>query len=309
MFSLFKKPQLTWQNHFQHHAERSGNERHFEVQLGPLTRGPQIGFHEAVEAAHQIALQHHGKKLALCLSGGVDSESMLRAFLQARVNFDIFFMRFANDLNMFDIKTNITLCSSLGLSFKFIDLDVVRFFESSQHMKYAEKYRCQSPQIATHLWLLEQLDAIPVLSGNPFARSALGENNFFIGLPGDLHCAYFRYFEKTQRNGVPWFFIYTPELCASFLRTPTTLQFSSSGQGPEGFTYLHKCRSYQEAGFKVSPRENKYTGFELVRKHYDQVCKTEHGTGFDQLFREPMVKLNPFPDSYAQKVPVAYFRS
>lgn len=308
MFSFFKKPQLTGQNHFQHSLQHNGKEIHFSVQLGALTREPQIGFHEAVEAAHQIGAQHQGKKIALCLSGGIDSECLLRAFLQARVSFEIYFMRFNNELNLFDIKTNIALCSSLGLSFKFIDLDIVRFFESSQHMKYAEKYRCQSPQIAAHLWLLDQLDAIPVLSGNPFARATLGENSFFIGLPGDLHCAYFRYFEKNQRNGVPWFFIYTPELCAAFLRTPTTQQFGSSGQGPEAFSYLHKCRSYQEAGFKAPPRENKYTGFELVRKHYDQVCKTEHGTGFDQLFREPMVKVNPFPASYVQRVPASYFR-
>lgn len=307
MFSILKKPQLTWNNHFQHFVKKNGTEQSFAVEVGALTRAPQIGFHEAVEAAHLIDQSHQGKKISLCLSGGIDSECLLRSFLQARVDFEVYIMRFYNDLNLFDIKTNIALCSSLGVNHKFVDLNVIKFFEEQQHMKYAQKYRCQSPQIATHLWLLDQLDGVPVLSGNPFARSVLGDNSFFIGLPGDLHCAYFRYFENNRRSGVPWFFIYTTELCAAFLRTPTTQQFGQSGLGPESFSYLHKCRSYQEAGFKALPRENKFTGFELVRAHYDRLSNTTHGTEFDRLFREPMVKMNPYPESYTQRVPLSYF--
>jgi hypothetical protein len=80
-------------------------------------------------------------------------------------------------------------------------------------------------------------------------------------------------------------------------------------QNPYDYTYFEKCKSYNEAGFKITPRENKFTGFELVRKHYDNICKTEFGIGFDQLFRKPLEEAFPFPDEYYQVIPNEYFAS
>ena len=63
------------------------------------------------------------EKLTLCLSGGIDSECMVHSFLNDQVPFEVVFLKFKNNLNMFDIKTNIEFCESINIKYKFIDLE------------------------------------------------------------------------------------------------------------------------------------------------------------------------------------------
>ena len=75
----------------------------------------------------------------------------------------------------------------------------------------------------------------------------------------------------------------------------------------EDYSYLEKCLSYQQAGFRAKPRKNKYTGFELIRDHYDLKLGTQFGVGFDTLFRRPLEQKWPFPEKYFQLVPKDIF--
>lgn len=305
MIDLFK-PELTQKNHFKHgFADREKN--NFSVYLGGYKNAPGSGLEESKKCARYIYDRRKNSRIALCLSGGIDSECMLDAF--SGLDTDIYFLRFQNDLNDFDISTGLSICESRGLKFKVIDIDVIRFFESGLYLEYGRKYRCQSPQLATHMWLLDQIDGVPILAGNPFVRTVLNGGYFFIGLPGDLHCSLFRYFEQNKRFGVPWFFIYSPEQIAAFLNTPTAQMFAAQNGGPDLYTYAAKCNQYSEAGFAARPRENKYTGFEKVRAYYDAKLGTANGQGFDQLFRRPLEQMNPFPQKYLQFVPAQYFQS
>lgn len=310
MINFFKpKPQLTKNNHFEY-GFTEDNLNLFKIKLGGLTRKHLTGFEEAVLSAKLIFKnsQNQSQKISLCLSGGIDSEAMLQAFAAAQVDFNICILKFENNLNDFDISTNIKICVNLNLEYKLIELDVIRFFESGDYLSYGHKYRCQSPQLAVHLWLLDQIDGLPVLGGNPFIKSNVNGRSFFIGLPGDLHCTYFRYFNINNREGVPWFFIYSPELCASFFKLPTSQKLHKISIQPGQYTYLHKCQLYIEAGFKVQPRTDKYTGFESLRDIYDKKLATLNGEGFDRSFRKPLEDLNPFPEQYRQLVPAEYFK-
>lgn len=277
------------------------------MKLGVLSRSADLAFNESVNCARHINLYRQKQKLVLCLSGGIDSEAMLQAFRAAQVEFEIVFMRFAGGLNDFDIQTNQQICTELGLPYKVLEADIIKFFEDEKHLDYGLKYRCQSPQLAAHLWMIDQIDGLPILAGNPFLQTEVNGHPFFIGLPGDLHCVYFRYFKLNKRAGVPWFFIYSPELCASFLRLPTPRRLHALKIKPNEYTYLHKCQTYQEAGFSVQPRADKWTGFEEIRRIYDAKMGTTHGTGFDRLYRSPLERLNPFPTFYQQLVPRDYF--
>jgi hypothetical protein len=144
-----------------------------------------------------------------------------------------------------------------------------------------------------------------VLSGNFIFPKNTKNGTFYQGLPGDLHCAYFRYFLKTGRPGVPWFFIYTPEQYHSFFLTPSIqAQLARPLEAQADMDYQLKCKIYVEAGFNVLPRNDKYTGFEKVRAYYDDKFGTRYGMEFNQLFRAPLEELNPLPTEFLQIVPV-----
>lgn len=244
-------------------------------------------------------------QLDLCLSGGIDSESMLISFLHAKVPVKAHFFCFEKNLNLHDIQTNIDNCAQLKVPFEIHEFNIINFFEGPSFWQIAEKYECQSPQIAAHLWMLEETQLkFPCLSGNPIAPIWRENGWYFVGLPGELHCAYFRFFLTNQIPGIPWFFIYSPELIASFFKTPVMRKYLLKQiTTPNAYTYLEKCQSYQEAGFKVVPRRDKYTGFEGVREYFDQKMNTRFGQGFDQKFRRPLEEKFPFPKAYFQLIP------
>lgn len=284
------------------------DENTFVIQCGPLSRAVLKPIEEATIAARKIAATAGSAPLKLCLSGGIDSACMLEAFLLAKVPFQAIFLRFKNSLNHYDIATNLDLCEKNNVRYDFIDLDVISFFESGKHFEYCANYECQSPQIAVHLWLLDQVEGYPVMGGNPIAPVFLNEKWYFVGLPGELHCTYFKYFYTTNRPGVPMFFLYHPELIASFFSLSCMQSFVRGEKKlPDDYSYAVKCASYQEGGFSAKPRLDKYTGFELVRKHYDEIMKTVCGMGFDQRFRKPLEEKFPFPENYFQLIPSEYF--
>lgn len=295
-------------NHFEFESVGKNNTRQFYVKLGEPETTDTNPFEQSVRDAQYFYETSKLKKIVLCLSGGIDSEAMCRAFLQARVPFEVVFLRFKNDLNLFDIKTNIEFCESKNIKFSFVDLDIIDFYESGKYFEVAKNYECQSPQIAAHLWFLDQIDGVPCMSGNPIAPIWQKDKWFFMGLPGELHSTYFKYFYINNREGIPWFFIYSPEMIKSFLNLDFMKPYLNKQiTQPSNYTYLEKCKSYIEGGFSVKPREDKFTGFELVKKYYDEKYNTNHGKFFNEQFRKPLEKMYPFPDEYFQLIPREYF--
>ena len=51
--------------------------------------------------------------------------------------------------------------------------------------------------------------------------------------------------------------------------------------------YFQKVRAYQRVGFNVIPQETKITGFELVKKYFENL--TGDGWTFERKFRHPLV--------------------
>ncbi|MBC7465174.1 MAG: hypothetical protein H7256_04220 [Bdellovibrio sp.] len=294
---------LTEDNHFQYgHVE--GHPTVFFAKVNPPTRPVQSGLEEAVIAAKKIHQLAGAKKINLCVSGGIDSEVMLISFLEAKIPFEATILKFKDDLNDFDIFNVIEFCQQRNIETTLLELDVLNFFETKQHLEYGKKYRCQSPQIAVHLWLLDQVQGFPIMSGNFIYPQPIDGGVFYVGLPGDLHCTYFRYFETNHKAGIPWFLIYTPELNQSFLNTPLVKdQATRTPENQIPFTYLVKCEIYNQAGFDVKPRPDKFTGFEKIRILFDEKFGTSHGIKFDEAYRQPLVELNPIPEEFLQIVP------
>ena len=110
---------------------------------------------------------------------------------------------------------------------------------------------------------------------------------------------------KNKRFGVPFFFLYTPELLCAFFHLPILqrlIWFGHKGADVH-YSYELKCMSYTHSGFPVKPRKTSHTGFEKIREHYDLLDKKSYGVAFNDRYRTPLEKLNPFPELQHQIVP------
>jgi hypothetical protein len=273
----------------------------FFLEIGQCERTPQSPMQEAIAAARLIRASTT-EDLWLCLSGGIDSECMARAFLAARVTFRVAIMRFNDDLNWFDIRHAVEFCEKHQLSYQYFDVNILEFYKQGLHLRYAHKYRCTSPQLATHLFLMQQIPGFPIMSWNIVA-TGLVNGKVSLKLPTDLYFCYHRYFEIERRSGVAFFFLYTPELFYSFYQLPTMRKLLRQQEAMAGreMTYADKCQAYQEAGFEIEPREDKFTGFEQVKIYFEKYFN-EEGPVYDRYFRHPLTTLYPPPREVVFKI-------
>ena len=64
---------------------------------------------------------------------------------------------------------------------------------------------------------------------------------------------------------------------------PTTVESNTKE------SYKSKIKGYQNVGFKIIPQETKYTGFELVKKYFENL--TGDGWAFEKRFRHNLEKV------------------
>lgn len=251
-----------------------------------------------IEAAVQTAASI-GPKLALAFSGGVDSQCMVQCFVEAKIDFDLFILRFKNCLNMQDVSHAIAYCEKNDLSYKIIDIDVLNFL-SIFNYEYATRYQSASPHFNVHYKLFDMImkegyDGVVAGGNTPLYTSSF--NSWGIGYNRNAQ-NYINYSNisgfKCQGN----FLSYYPKLTwAISLLTPPVTDYNPARsnftmqerQYWEDYRYLQKLRGYKRAGFNVIPQSQKYTGFELVKRHLEE--KTGDGWSFEKLYRHPIEKL------------------
>lgn len=250
------------------------------------------------EAAVKV-YDEFGPKLALCFSGGVDSQCMIQCFIEAGIPFDVFALKFKDDLNKQDIDHAIKYCKTFNIKLNIIEIDVLRFL-SRHNFEYGMKYLSASPHFNVHYKMFDILreqgyDSV-VTGGNTFLFS--DKKNYFLPNYNRNTMNFINYSNisgfKCQGN----FLGYYPKLAwAISLLTPHVSNYighqSFLNQDErkywEQLRYLQKIRGYHRAGFKIIPQNQKYTGFELVKKHLE--LKTGDGWTFEKLYRHPLEKI------------------
>jgi hypothetical protein len=263
------------------------------IEIGECENAPGSPLEEAIRAAKKIRASTD-KELWLCLSGGVDSECMALAFLAAEISFQAAILRFNDGLNDFDIIHAIRFCESRSIPYRFFDLNIPDFYLGGAHFEIAHRYRCTSPQLTAHLELMKRIPGFPVFAWSAPHIYLTETGKSSIGMPADLHFSYNRFLRMENRGGVPFFFLYTPELFYSFIRLPILQDILFQRGCSKGLSmgYREKCLAYQLGGFEIEPREDKYTGFEKVKVFFENHF-SESGPTFDLKFRYPLQEIYP----------------
>lgn len=101
------------------------------------------------------------KNPLVCLSGGYDSQFMCLLLKQAGVNFTAVTYETMWGLNLVnspDVAMARNFCKKHNIELQIVPLDFKAFLESELYVEYAIKYKSNSPQVAYHLYFLDQID-------------------------------------------------------------------------------------------------------------------------------------------------------
>ena len=97
----------------------------------------------------------------VCLSGGYDSQFMCLLLKQAGINFSAISyesMWGVNVVNSPDVGIATNFCKKHNIEHEIIQLDLKDFLDSELYIEYGKKYKTGSPQVACHLYFLDQID-------------------------------------------------------------------------------------------------------------------------------------------------------
>ncbi len=244
------------------------------VDYGQCQRRPASFPEECRVAAKHISGNPHRLLPNLCFSGGIDSEIMVRIFLEENLPFKITILKFENDLNLHDISFAIAYCEARGLDYELLYLDVEAFFRSHRFLEIADKTKCVSPQICAHIWMISQMDEFPVFGCGEGCVVKTVPDDYVPGeseyLPSEWHLyesekqmAMYRYCIETGRIAVPGFFRYTPQQLYTFLDNPVVKELVADKRIGKLSSQTSKCEIYQHWFPDIQTRP-KFHGFERI---------------------------------------------
>ena len=206
---------------------------------------------EACQLTINQITKNYAPPYYIMVSGGIDSQAMLYAWLKFGNNFIPTCFLYNDDLNHHDISTLKIFAEKYNIDVNYIDIDIIQFIDNN-FREYAEKYKCSSPWITSYIYMSEKLNGTVIFSGN-FLQSKNGPANSLTYSILGLYRA-----SLSKNNLIPYFFLHSPELAYSFRWNKTNLA-----------TYLDKVNAYRRYGFPVLSQTEKITGFEKIKDIYD----------------------------------------
>jgi hypothetical protein len=247
----------------------------------------------AVEAVNDI-VKNYPPPYNLFVSGGIDSQAMLYAWKTSNHPFNVYTFRYNETYNIHDIKTLFLFCERENIPYTIVDFDYFKFLEE-EYDGIAKKYKCSSPQISMHIKMANMFTGTNVFSGNFLLQESAVLTHAILGI--------YRYSRTSEgKNTIPYFFLHTPELAYSMHGFKQD-NFDKINE-LEKLGYRRKARVYNLVGFPVMPQEQKFTGFEKFKEHYDshtyvkddpknrlKFGNKDSARPFDWLFRYPYEEL------------------
>lgn len=164
----------------------------------------------------------YGNNFALFLSGGTDSEIVLRNFLDIGIKPTCYTIKFKNDYNLSDVHEAIDLAKDLDVSLKIIDFDVVDFLNSGEASIFGKEIQCTQ---ITYLMVYKSILklGIPAVMGGEL----LLKRNIYTSPSTWYYCfrenedaSAMRFSLKYKIPLVNEYFSYTPELMLYYLEDP-----------------------------------------------------------------------------------------
>lgn len=287
--------ELTHKNHFRFGYDREAfsfrqsSVEKWWVQYGACERAPGT-FYEECLATAELIRSKTDLPIFILFSGGVDSEVVLRSFVEAKITVTAAIMRFNNDLNIHDISYAVIACESLNVPYRFFDLNILDFWQNGAG-PYAAKTRCFSPQLIATMWLMDQIPGYLVMGSGEclLVRQSAGWDLW----EKERIASWYRHLMIRKRNGCPAFFQYTPEIMLSYLQDPL-VQRLVKNEFPEIVTTEGlKLEIYQQH-FNLISRK-KFTGFEKLQAE-DAILRTQLKKLYsdsDQIVKTDMRELVP----------------
>lgn len=233
--------------------------------------------------AANICIEEITKKFpppyTLYLSGGVDSQAMLYAWIKSKVEFQTYSAVYNHKLNEHDLVALAQFAKIHDVEINYQEFDLIKFL-ADEHDTYARTYYSGSPQFTSFMKMVDnQTEGTAIMSGNFLQLDSIKSGYpKYINRPSKNALSLYFYSYIKNKNFIPFFFLESYDLAYSFTINEYINQIydyyymgSTEKDVDLGLVevYNMKIAFYQSHGFPVIKQCAKLNGFEKVKEYYD----------------------------------------
>lgn len=199
------------------------------------------------------------------LSGGIDSEVVVRTFKDLGIKHNTFIFKLENDYNIRDVNDAIIICQQIDIPYKIIDFNLQHFFEHDALQYFNKSFVPRAGRLPRLKWI-EYLDNIPVFcDGEPYWKRSHGKDysqksEWHLQLDEDAYSSSL-YGRNIGRDIIGDWYEYTPEIVLSHMQHPLTEKLLNDQCYGKLGSWSSRYTMHQEIWSKVETRK-KLTGYE-----------------------------------------------
>lgn len=181
---------------------------HFNKTHSPLP------YYEALYNNARMVRDSYSEPLDVLLSGGIDSEVVVRVFKDLGIKHNTYIFQLENNLNVRDVIAAEMLCDELNIPYSIIDFNLQRFFENDALSFFEKTLSPCSGRLARMAWF-DYLDNIPIwCEGEPLWVKHK-DNNWRIHYE-ERDFVLCTYADSIGRECVGQWWTFTPDISLSF---------------------------------------------------------------------------------------------
>ena len=176
-------------------------------------------FADELTRTADLIYQDLGKDLGIWLSGGTDSEIVLRNFLDIGVKPNCYTIKFKDDYNASDVNEAIDLAKELDVPLHIIDFDVKDFYNSGEASEFGKKLQCTQVTYLVVYYSILKLGLPSVMGGELLLRRNINTDtsSWYYCIRENEDASAMRFTQTFNIPLVNEYFSYTPELMLYYL--------------------------------------------------------------------------------------------
>lgn len=235
---------------------------------------PVNSFKIELQNAAASTLDHYpGMTPCIFFSGGVDSELILRSYLDIGAKPKVYIIRYEKDYNIYDVSYAVTVCNILGVSYNLIDFDLERFYRNDAEL-VSEQAQIDRPRMLPHLKFTDCADGL-IIVGHSDVRWYRTDDDYSKkgtwlaqDFEHDIGCDKYNIFHN--RPAVYQWWKWTPGLIISYTRLKWFQDLIQDKYNGKLGINSTKLLGFREIYPDLIPRK-KITGFESVDNLIDEL--------------------------------------
>ena len=203
---------------------RTNSHESFQVFVGAVDQDTYrtSNWREELRKTAASVLQEYGRDLVLFLSGGTDSEIVLRNFLEIGFKPRCVLLKFLDGYNSEDANEAAELARCLDVKLEIINVDIKEFYRSGEIYEISNELQCSQIAYLNVYHHIRKLGAPAVMGGEQLLRRLKTKHDDYW-----YHCyrenqdgSSVRFSEKYGIPIVNEWFSYTPEMMLYYLEHP-----------------------------------------------------------------------------------------